>query len=110
MTRAISPGGQKGEKEAKDEEDKEEERKKEIMKNYSIRKDLGRIFGFCRQEWIWIVPGTIGALLNGAKEPIVAYVLFDAIGKFYLPPDIPVADLWPANGPRPPALDKMYSD
>ena len=86
----------------------EKKRQEEILTTYKA--PLSRIFGFCKPEWIWLVPGVIGALLFGAKEPVLAFVLFDAISKFYLPPDISPAELWATDSPRHPALEKMYSD
>ena len=61
----------------------ERKRQEEILKTYSA--PLGRILSFCRPEWIYLLPGMIGAILNGAKEPLLGFVIFETLEKFYNP-------------------------
>jgi len=57
-------------------------REKEIAKKYKT--PWTRIFGYGKPELPCIVPGFIGALLNGGSIPLCAVILSDSMDKFFL--------------------------
>ena len=63
-----------------DEQAKEDEEKKKakIKKN----KSLSRVIGLARPDLLWVIPGIIGSLLNGAIYPIYAFFFADALDVF----------------------------
>jgi len=59
----------------------EAEREKEIVKSYKV--PWGRLFAFNKPEWIFFVPGLIGALGDGAAMPVIAVILTNSMDAFF---------------------------
>jgi ABC-type multidrug transport system fused ATPase/permease subunit len=58
-------------------EEKEAARQKDILKAYKV--PMSRILSYCKKEWPFFLPGVLGALYDGASQPIMGVLMVDAI-------------------------------
>jgi len=63
-----------------DEEAKEKARQDEIAKKYKV--PMTRVLGYCKPEWPWMVPGILGAIVDGSSNPAAAWVLIQGLDAF----------------------------
>jgi ATP-binding cassette subfamily B (MDR/TAP) protein 1 len=66
-----------------DKHKEEEERQKQILKTYNV--SMSRLLGFCKKEWCYFIPGLLGALYDGASQPVTGLLLVEAIFGFQKP-------------------------
>eukprot|EP00927_Polykrikos_kofoidii_P002785 TRINITY_DN11111_c1_g4_i1.p1 TRINITY_DN11111_c1_g4~~TRINITY_DN11111_c1_g4_i1.p1 ORF type:complete len:1275 (-),score=225.78 TRINITY_DN11111_c1_g4_i1:64-3888(-) len=76
-------GTQEAPEEEMDEEEKEKLRIRRLGKTYKV--PMVRLLRFARPAWWHFIPGSVGALMFGAKEPLQGVILFELLAKFYIP-------------------------
>eukprot|EP00928_Gymnodinium_smaydae_P080986 TRINITY_DN64573_c0_g1_i2.p1 TRINITY_DN64573_c0_g1~~TRINITY_DN64573_c0_g1_i2.p1 ORF type:complete len:1276 (+),score=263.78 TRINITY_DN64573_c0_g1_i2:301-3828(+) len=63
----------------------QEEIKIEVPKGFKV--PYGRLAQLCKAEWVFFLPGILGALVHGANNPCQAYLIVNILTAFYYPPE-----------------------
>ena len=67
----------------KREKEAEAEREKEIVKGYKV--PMGRLLSYNRPEWPFFVPAILGAMVDGAANPVCTVALVGSMKAFFKP-------------------------